>query len=163
MAQAGVSTLGVLAGYAIETTEGVKPTEFIQLTRVASIGGVNLEVEQLDASTLEDLVTRYIAGRQDTGGSIPVTINVTRDNKAGTIKQWQDAISAYNRAKAEGKRAWFEVYVPDFDVAWFSVVQFPQIFGQPEFNGNEVLQLEIGLTLEEYIGLDDAIEPTPAS
>ncbi len=43
------------------------PSSFTVLTRINAIGGISLETEQIDASALEDYVTRYVAGRQDTG------------------------------------------------------------------------------------------------
>lgn len=64
MAVAGVSTLGIKLGWSIGST---MPSSFTQLTRINAIGGISLETEQIDASALEDFVTRYIAGRQDTG------------------------------------------------------------------------------------------------
>lgn len=54
MAVAGVSTVGVLLGYAIETTEDTKPEAFTALSRINDIGGISLEAEQIDASALED-------------------------------------------------------------------------------------------------------------
>lgn len=50
----GVSTLGVELGWSLETTAGTKPTKFKRLTRINSIGGIELETEQIDASALED-------------------------------------------------------------------------------------------------------------
>lgn len=67
MALPGVSTIGIEFGYALETTAGTKPSAFNLLTRINAIGGIELSTEQIDASALEDYVTRYIAGRQDTG------------------------------------------------------------------------------------------------
>ena len=54
MAVAGTSTVGVLMGYAVETTPGTKPEAFTQLTRINDIAGISLETEQIDASALED-------------------------------------------------------------------------------------------------------------
>lgn len=71
MAEAGLSTLGITFGYGTETTAGTKPTSFKQLTRINAIGGINIEPEQIDASALEDAITRYVKGRADTGGSFP--------------------------------------------------------------------------------------------
>jgi len=65
--QAGLSTLGVKFGYAVETTAGTKPTAFKWLERCNSISGIELSTETIDASALEDLVTRYVPGRQDSG------------------------------------------------------------------------------------------------
>lgn len=66
MAAAGVSSLGLLLGYAGGTYD-TKPGSFTLLTRINAIGGIALETEQIDASALEDLVTRYVAGRADSG------------------------------------------------------------------------------------------------
>ena len=58
MAEAGLSTLGITFGYGTEATAGTKPTSFKQLTRINAIGGINIEPEQIDASALEDAITR---------------------------------------------------------------------------------------------------------
>lgn len=64
---AGLSTLKVKFGYGVETTAGTKPAAFKWLERCNNISGIELPVETIDASSLEDEVTKYIAGRQDTG------------------------------------------------------------------------------------------------
>ena len=61
---AGISTIGIKLGYAIGSS---LPSAFTLLNRINQIGGISLETEQIDASALEDYITRYIAGRQDTG------------------------------------------------------------------------------------------------
>lgn len=53
-----MSTLGVTFGYGVETTAGTKPTKFTQLPQCESIGGISLETEQIDVSSLEDYVTQ---------------------------------------------------------------------------------------------------------
>ena len=93
--ESGISTLGITFGYGMETTAGVKPTVFTQLHRINSIGGITIESEQIDASALEDLVSRYIQGRGDTGGTFPVGVNYTSE----TLDEWEGVISAYNAAK----------------------------------------------------------------
>ena len=64
---AGLSSLGVKFGYAVEQTAGSKPAAFTQLERCNSVAGIALSTENIDASALEDLVTRYVPGRQDSG------------------------------------------------------------------------------------------------
>lgn len=64
---ARLTTLGVKLYYGIETTAGTKPTAFTQLELASSIGGITLDTEQIDVSALEDFITQYAAGRQDTG------------------------------------------------------------------------------------------------
>ena len=152
MAAAGISTLGITFGYGTETTAGTKPTSFKQLTRINALGGINIEPEQIDASALEDFITRYVKGRADTGGSFPVTVNFTSD----TVTEWQELITAY-KALSGGKRMWFETIIPGITNSFFVVAQPPEEIPQPEIGQNELLTLEMNLTIEEYKGLDTSV------
>ena len=154
MALAGLSTLGIKFGWGVETTAGTKPASFKQLTRINSIGGITIENEQIDASALEDLVSRYIQGRGDTGGSFPVSVNATPD----TYAEWEEVIEAYNTAKETGKRIWFETIIPGFEEAEFVVAQPPTKIPSPEKTQNELLVVEMNLTIEEFIGMDTKVE-----
>jgi hypothetical protein len=156
MAAAGISTLGITFGYGTETTAGTKPTSFKQLTRINALGGINIEPEQIDASALEDAITRYVKGRADTGGSFAVTVNFTSD----TVKEWQDLITAY-KALSDGKRMWFETIIPGITNSFFVVAQPPEEIPQPEIGQNELLTVEMNLTIEEYKGLDTSVAFTP--
>lgn len=156
MAAAGISTLGITFGYGTETTAGTKPTSFKQLTRINALGGINIEPEQIDASALEDEITRYVKGRADTGGSFAVTVNFTSD----TVKEWQDLITAY-KALSGGKRMWFETIIPGITNSFFVVAQPPEEIPQPEIGQNELLTVEMNLTIEEYKGLDTSVAFTP--
>lgn len=154
MALAGLSTLGIIFGWGVETTAGTKPASFKQLTRINSIGGITIENEQIDASALEDLVSRYIQGRGDTGGSFPVSVNATPD----TYAEWEEVIEAYNTAKETGKRIWFETIIPGFEEAEFVVAQPPTKIPSPEKTQNELLIVEMNLTIEEFIGMNTKVE-----
>lgn len=156
MALAGISTLGITFGYGVEAEAGVKPTSFKQLNRINTIGGITIENEQIDASALEDTVSRYIQGRGDTGGTFPVTINLTPE----TVAEWETLISEYNEAKAEGKRVWFQTIVPGFDKAFFVAAQPPTAIPQPEFSQNGLLTTEMGLIIEEYRGMEEKVDFT---
>ena len=156
MAAAGISTLGITFGYGTEATAGTKPTSFKQLTRINALGGINIEPEQIDASALEDEITRYVKGRADTGGSFAVTVNFTSD----TVKEWQDLITAY-KALSGGKRMWFETIIPGVTNSFFVIAQPPEEIPQPEIGQNELLTVEMNLTIEEYKGLDASVEFTP--
>ena len=155
MAAAGISTLGITFGYGTETTAGTKPTSFKQLTRINALGGINIEPEQIDASALEDEITRYVKGRADTGGSFAVTVNFTSD----TVTEWQNLITAY-KALSGGKRMWFETIIPGITNSFFVVAQPPEEIPQPEIGQNELLTVEMNLTIEEYKGLDTSVEFT---
>ena len=155
MATAGISTLGITFGYGTETTAGTKPTSFTQLTRINAIGGVTIEPEQIDASALEDMFTRYVKGRADTGGSFPITVNFTSETKT----EWTTLITAY-KALTDEKKMWFEVVIPGISDAFFVIAQPPEQIPMPEIGQNELLTVEMNLTIEEYKGLDTKVELT---
>lgn len=146
---AGISTLGITFGFGTETTAGTKPTAFKQLNRIKSIGGITIENEQIDASAIEDFVSRYVQGRADTGGSFPVGINFTPETK----KEWADLIAEF-KALEDGKRMWFETIIPGFEESFFVVAQPPSAIPQPEIGQNELLTIEMNLTIEEYKGME---------
>ena len=154
MALAGLSTLGITFGYGVETTAGEKPTTFTILNRINSLGGITIENEQIDASALEDYTSRYIQGRGDTGGSFPVGVNYTPE----TLAEWEAVIAAYNTAKENGLRMWFETIIPGFETAEFVVAQPPTKIPAPEKGQNELLVVEMNLTIEEFIGMDTKVE-----
>lgn len=153
---AGLSSLGVSFGYGVETTAGEKPTAFTELNRINGLGGITVESETIDASSLRDHVTRTIAGRGDTGGTFTVTVNVTEDTQA----EWAKVISDYKTAQAANKRLWFQTVVPGLSKAFFVVAQPPLMLPQPEISQNELLTMEIGLAIEEYKGMDTKVEMT---
>lgn len=150
---AGISSLGITFGWGVETTAGVKPTAFKQLHRINSIGDIVIENEVIDASALEDPVTRNIQGRGDTGGSFPVGVNYTPE----TVAQWQEVIEAYNTAKESGLRLWFETIVPGFTDGDFVVAQPPTKLPSPPKGQNELLVVDMNLVIEEYVGLDEKV------
>lgn len=152
MADMGVSTLGITFGYGIETTAGTKPTTFTRLTRINSIGGITIENEQIGSSALEDLVSSYVRGRSDTGGSFSVTVNFTPDTKT----EWEKVITDF-AALTGGKKMWFETIIPRFTDSFFVVAQPPTSLPQPEFNQNELLTMEINLIIEEYRGMETSV------
>lgn len=149
----GLSTLGITFGYGVETTAGTKPASFTQLNRINNIGGISMDVEQIDASALEDTQTKYVAGRADTGGTWEVTVNFTDE----TADEWSDLITAYNTAQASNLNLWFEVILPNQSDAFFVVAQPPQQIPMPEIGQNELLTVAISLTVVEYKGWDTKV------
>lgn len=149
----GVSTLGVTFGYGVETTAGQKPSTFTQLQRINSIGGITVTPATIDASALEDLVTKTVAGRGDTGGTWTITVNFTPE----TADEWGTLISAYQTAKAAGKNLWFETIVPGFTDGFFVVAQPPEAIPQPEMGQNALLTVEFPLVIVEPKGMDTKV------
>lgn len=154
---AGLSSLGVKFGFAVETTAGTKPVAFKWLERCNSVAGIALSTENIDASALEDLVTRYVPGRQDSGGQWAVTFNYTEEVEA----QLKAMISAYETGQAESTplNTWFEVWFPDTNKAFFVVAAPPKVLPMPEVSQNSLQTIEVTFTINEYKGTDTAIEP----
>ena len=156
----GLSSLGVLFGYACETTKGTKPAAFSTLQRCNAIDGISVENEQIDASALEDTMTKYIAGRGDPGGVWNVTFNITSE----TIPELTAMIDAYYNAstgaKKDGKAMWCEVYHPNLTDGFFVKVEPPTKIPMPAWGQNELSTVEIGFTIVSYEGMDTAIVPT---
>lgn len=150
--EAGISTLGITFGYGVETTAGTKPTAFTQLNRINAIGGITIENEQIDASALEDMVSRYVQGRADTGGTFAVTVNFTPE----TNEEWKTVLEDFS-GLSSGLRMWFETIIPGFDEAFFVVAQPPTAIPQPEIGQNELLTIEMNLTIEEYRGMETKV------
>lgn len=153
---AGVSTNGVLVGYAIESTPGVKPTTFKQLHRINAVDEIAIEKETIDASALEDLVERTIAGRGTTGGTFGVTVNLTDE----TIDEWENLMSEWQAVKGTGKSMWYEEYYPTLSKAFFTKIEPPDIIPKPGLDQNGLATVVMTLTINQYVGPDVAIKPT---
>lgn len=155
----GISTLGAKFGYAVETTSGVKPTSFKWLPRCNDISEITLDTETIDASALEDYLTRYIAGRQDTGGNWDVTFNLTNE----TIPLLKTMMSEAEAGLKSSLRTWFEVWFPNMNQAFYVVGQPGTKIPLPAVAQNELLTGAISIAIDEYKELDEAIEPVLTS
>ena len=148
-----LTTLGVTFGYGIEETPGQKPSTFTQLKRCSSIGGISLETEQIDVSALEDLITQYAAGRQDTGGTWEVTFNMNKDVIKAIKKLYEDS----STARSTGKATWFQVVFPDLEDAFFVVAETGREIPLPEIGQNEAATMPITLIISQYKGLETKV------
>lgn len=83
-----------------------------------------------------------------------MTFNLT-DEVQG---QLETLISAYKNRES-GKVMWFEVWVPTMADAFYVIAQVPENIPMPEMSQNELLTVEMTLTLEQYKGMDTAVEP----
>lgn len=155
MAQAGISTLGLKLSYGLETVKGVKPTEFNVVHRINSIGGISIEPETIDASALEDTVTRSVAGRGTSAGNFTVGVNVTNE----TIAEWEKLIGEYQEILDDGLRVWWQVSSPNLARAYFVAAQPPLEIPMPDMGQNELLVVEIPLTIDQFMGMLEKVEP----
>lgn len=158
MAQAGVSTNGITFSYGIggNSKDGTKPSNMTLLDRINAIGGISITDEVIDASALEDLLTRNIKGRGDTGGSFPVTVNITDE----TIKEWKAVIVAF-KGLTSSQGLWFQTIIPGLTDAFWVIAEPPTAIPQPEFGQNQLLTVEMNMTIADYVGDSPVVEPTP--
>jgi hypothetical protein len=157
MAQAGVSTNGVTFSYGIggNSRDGAKPSDMTLLDRTNTIGGISITDEVIDASALEDLFTRNIKGRGDTGGSVPITVNVTDE----TIKEWKAVIAAH-KGLTSSQGLWFQTIIPGLTDSFWFIAEPPSIIPQPEIAQNGLLTVEMNMTISDYVGDSTVVEPT---
>lgn len=146
---AGLSTLGIRVFQAL-AEDGAKVTtaeSYSQLTRINGIGEVSVTNENIDASALEDYLSRFVAGRSTVTDSLNITINATND----TIAEWKPIL---------GKRICLMIDIPEMDDAFFIILQVPSKLPMPSLEQNSLLTMAIGCTVNDFIGLDTKIEIT---
>lgn len=146
MADAGLSTLGIKVWQA-QTENSAKVTEaasYSQLTRINSIGEVTITPETIDASALEDLDSRFVAGKSTVTDALTITINATND----TIAEWK-AIA--------GKQICIMIDIPSMEDAFFVIVEVPATLPLPALDQNALLTMAINCTVNKFIGLDKKV------
>lgn len=148
-----LSTLGVTLHYGVETKAGSKPTTFTWLKRCNAIDGISLDTDQIDVSALEDYITQYTAGRQDTGGSWTVTFNMNTDVITAIKKLFSDA----KTAKANGFSIWFEIVFPGLSDAFFVIADPGTNIPLPDISQASPATLPISMVVKEYKGLDTKV------
>lgn len=147
---ARLTTLGVTFSYGIETTAGTKPTSFTQIEEASSIGGISLDTEQIDVSALEDYITKYAAGRQDTGGTWEIEFIMDPEK---SVTQIQELYKKSKEAKSSGLATWFQVSFPDMSNAFFVTAECGREIPMPEIAANEAATMSISLIISDYKGL----------
>ena len=150
-----LTTIGVKVGYAVETTAGTKPAAFTWLKRCKSVGGIDLSIDNIDVTALEDKIKQYALGLQDTGGNWNLTFGLSD----AVVTALNSMRSAYATAKADGKATWFVVWFPDLANSFYVVAE-PGNIPMPEAGVGAAAEVNLALTINEYKGLDTAIEPT---
>lgn len=153
-----LTTIGIKVGYAVETTKGTKPTAFTWLQRCKAIGGINLENDTIDVTALEDAVRQYAQGIADTGGNWPLTFGLSND----VVDAITTMRTAYLAGKADGKATWFDVWFPNLEKSFYVIAE-PGMIPMPDIAVGNAAEIQIPCTINEYKGLDTAIEPTAAS
>lgn len=151
-----MSTAGMQLAYGVETTAGQKPESFTIIQGATSLGEISSEKEQIEVTPLSATEYKeYVGGLADPGGTWEVGFN--ESNALHT--EWAGIVQAYETAKEEGKRVWFEAYHPSLDEAFFLVGE-PNKLG---FGGADVSSAFANtgrITINKVEGWSTAVEPT---
>ena len=145
----GISTVGVRLAYCADMDTFVAPdaSAMTLLTRINQTGDVAMDVQEIDASALEDSVTKYIPGRQDPGGDFQVTVNLTD----ATITEWE---------AIKGTTKVFEEYLPNCSKAFWVRAAVPPVIPKGEGGQNALKTVQITLTLVDVFGYKDKVTPS---
>lgn len=149
-----LTTIGVKLGYAVETEKGKKPTAFKWLKRCRNIGGIELSTEKIDVSALEDAIKQYAQGVADTGGDWALTFGLNDDVVAALTSLREESVTA----KEAGKATWFDVWFPGLSKSFYIIAE-PGMIPMPEVGQNSAAEIAINCTINEYKGIDTAVEP----
>ena len=138
-----LSTIGVKVSYAVETTKGTRPTTgFKHIPDLKSIPSINPAPNTADATTFDNTeYTSYVQLLKDIGGALEITANFTQE----LFDTWEELVTAYETAIAEGKETWFCFDIPGFEKSAFITVQ-PARMGIPEASANALLETTVFIT-----------------
>lgn len=149
-----LTTIGVKVGYAVETIKGTKPTAFAQLKRCKAVGGITLDTDSIDVTALEDKIKQYAEGIADTGGNWELTFGLNDDVITDLTTLREKSVEG----KSTGKATWFDVWFPNL-ASSFYVKAEPGMIPMPDISTSSAAEISISCTINEYIGLESAIEP----
>lgn len=149
-----LTTIGVKLGYAIEETKGTKPTAFKWLKRCKNIAGIELTTDKIDLTALEDRIKQYAEGVADTGGDWALTFGLNDDVVTTLTTLRAESVEAKNA----GKATWFNVWFPGLAQSFYIIAE-PGMIPMPEIGVASAAEININCTINEYKGLDVAIEP----
>lgn len=154
MAKIDLTTIGVKVGWAVGDV-GTKPAKFEQFFRVKKIGGISLENDKIELTALEATVKEYAAGLADTGGTWPITIGLNDD----TLASYEKVMTAYKNGKKTGKSIWWDVFFPGLSKSFYVVAE-PGEIPMPDIDLSSPADIVINCTINKYVGLDVAVEPS---
>ena len=138
-----LSTIGIKVSYAVETTKGTRPTAgYKHIPDLKSIPSINPAPNTADATTFDNLeYTSYVQLLKDIGGALEITANFTQE----LFDTWEELVTAYETAIAQGKETWFCFDIPGFEKSAFITVQ-PARMGIPEASANALLETTVFIT-----------------
>ena len=135
-----LSTAGIHLYYAIEKTEGTRPTtksDYTDLVGIKGIPSMNPAPETLETTDLNQTEYKtYIDGLKDLGGALEFIFNLTQD----LVTMWEELMEAFEAAKASNKSTWFLIDIPGLEEGLYFPGN-PTSMGIPEAAVSSVLEI----------------------
>lgn len=135
-----LSTAGIHLYYAVEATQGTRPTtksDYTDLIGVKNIPSMNPAPETLETTDLNQTEYKtYIDGLKDLGGALEFTFNLTQD----LVTMWSELMEAYETAKQTNKATWFLIDIPGLTEGLYFPGN-PSSMGIPEAAVSSVLEI----------------------
>lgn len=147
-----VSTAGMSLQYAVETTAGERPTTgYEPIIEIKNTPATGSAPNTIDSTTLmETEFMTYVRALQDPGAAMEFKANLTDD----LIDQWDDVISKYEVATADGKRMWFAIVHPKIKKSFYFEGE-PAPLGMDEAAVNGMLETTLYIVRGETHGMQD--------
>lgn len=138
-----LSSIGVIVSYAVETTEGTRPTTgYTKLPDIKSIPSINPSPNTTDATTFDNLeYTSYISTLKDLGGALELSANLTEE----LYTAWETLMSKYGAGINSDLRTWFCFDIPGFSKSAFVPIM-PSPMGIPEVSANALIETTLYIT-----------------
>lgn len=133
-----LSTAGIHLKYAVEASEGVRPTTgYVDLVGVKSTPSMNPSPDTLETTTLNETEYKtYIDGLKDLGGALEFTFNLTEE----LVGIWETLMETYEAGKVAKKATWFLIDIPGLTDGMYFPGN-PSSMGVPETAVNSVLEI----------------------
>lgn len=138
------STAGIRFLYAVETSEGERPTEgYADIIEVTETPETSAAPETIDATPLSATKFRiYVPALMDLGGALSYTANFSQK----LLELWNETlVPAYETGIKSGKATWFCTYIPGFDDALYYTGE-PTKIGGPGATVGDVLRITLPVT-----------------
>lgn len=138
-----LSAAGISVNYAVEATAGTRPTtNYEKLIGIKETPELNPEPSTLDTTTLDETVYKTaIPGLKDLGGALSFLANLSQE----LYDQWEELMTEYEAADADGKAVWFAIIIPGIDDACF-FTGVPSSLGMPAAQVDTVLEANLYIT-----------------
>lgn len=138
-----LSTIGIKVSYAVETTEGTRPTaDYTHIPDLKSIPSFNPSPNTADATTFDNTeYTSYVQLLKDLGGALEILANFTQE----LYNKWETMVAAYETGIKTSKKTWFCFDIPGFDKSAYVPIQ-PAHMGIPEASANSLYETTLYVT-----------------